>query len=323
MPLTLEDNGAVARLELPASGGDAATAARVDVLLHGATVLRWSARGTERLFLSSKTPLDGSSAIRGGIPIVFPVFGSPSDHEDSQGLEALPKHGLARTARWTLQQQQQQQQSARADAGADASSGQDEHVTATFTLSSGDIGAAAKAYPWAFELAYTVTLTRSALRTSLHVRNTSPSGSQQPSMRFQALLHNYLRVPSALTASVAGLAGQSFKDKTDDGKVKQLAGDDVVVVLAGKASDAVYLGPTPQRVDLCYVEAPGGVRLAATDNMPNTTVWNPAEEGARGIADLHPGGWKEYVCIEPGKVVGFEQLPAGQTWVASQTLQAY
>ena len=46
----------------------------IEVLLHGATVISWkSAQGKENLFLSSKAHLDGSKAVRGGIPLVFPV----------------------------------------------------------------------------------------------------------------------------------------------------------------------------------------------------------------------------------------------------------
>lgn len=163
----------------------------------------------------------------------------------------------------------------------------------------------------------TRTLTASSLTTSLNITNAG--SSSQPPMRFQTLLHNYLRVPSALTASVSGLSGQSFKDKTDSGKVKPLQQDKIV--LQGNESDAVFLGPAPPSVDLSYVDGSGGLRLTRSENLPNTTVWNPAEAGANGIADLHPGGWKEYICIEPGKVVGFQEIGAGETFVASQRLE--
>lgn len=47
---------------------------RAEVLLFGATVISWkSANGKENLFLSEKAALDGSKAVRGGIPVVFPV----------------------------------------------------------------------------------------------------------------------------------------------------------------------------------------------------------------------------------------------------------
>jgi hypothetical protein len=49
----------------------------VEILLHGATVTSWkSASGEENLWLSDKAILDGSKAVRGGIPVVFPVSAS-------------------------------------------------------------------------------------------------------------------------------------------------------------------------------------------------------------------------------------------------------
>lgn len=54
------------------------TGERVEVLLHGATVISWiSANGKDNLFLSSKAHLDGSKPVRGGIPLVFPVSATP------------------------------------------------------------------------------------------------------------------------------------------------------------------------------------------------------------------------------------------------------
>jgi D-hexose-6-phosphate mutarotase len=38
---------------------------------HGATVISWKVNGEEKLFLSKLAILDGSKAIRGGIPLVF------------------------------------------------------------------------------------------------------------------------------------------------------------------------------------------------------------------------------------------------------------
>lgn len=141
MPVSLLSNNSVARLEL--HGG----AASADVLLYGATVISWKAKGQERLFLSSKTPLDGSSAIRGGIPLVFPVFGSPKDHDHNQGLEKLPKHGVARTSGWKLKQSTQSDE---------AGSSGECSTKASFVLSSNDIPDLSSIYQWPFELEYQV-----------------------------------------------------------------------------------------------------------------------------------------------------------------------
>ena len=45
----------------------------VEVLLYGATVISWKSNGKENLWLSKAAKLDGSKAVRGGIPVVFPV----------------------------------------------------------------------------------------------------------------------------------------------------------------------------------------------------------------------------------------------------------
>ena len=65
------------------SAGDGRVTARlpsgdsVDILLYGATVVSWKSNGgdTENLWLSEKAALDGSKAVRGGVPVVFPVSG--------------------------------------------------------------------------------------------------------------------------------------------------------------------------------------------------------------------------------------------------------
>lgn len=63
--VTIRDN----RIDATLPSGES-----VSVHLYGATVTSWKlANGEEQLFVSSKAILDGSKAIRGGIPVVFPV----------------------------------------------------------------------------------------------------------------------------------------------------------------------------------------------------------------------------------------------------------
>lgn len=47
----------------------------VEVLLFGATVTSWKSKGgkEENLWLSEKADLSGKKAVRGGVPVVFPV----------------------------------------------------------------------------------------------------------------------------------------------------------------------------------------------------------------------------------------------------------
>src|SRR5690606_20427979 len=64
------------------------------VALHGAQVLSWiPADGRERLFLGARAELAPGSAIRGGIPVIFPQF---SDRG------SLRRHGFARLLDWSF-----------------------------------------------------------------------------------------------------------------------------------------------------------------------------------------------------------------------------
>jgi glucose-6-phosphate 1-epimerase len=50
------------------------TGESVEVMLYGATVISWKdAGGNEKLWLSEASKMDETKAIRGGIPLVFPV----------------------------------------------------------------------------------------------------------------------------------------------------------------------------------------------------------------------------------------------------------
>jgi len=82
-----------------------------------------------------------------------------------------------------------------------------------------------------------------------------------------------------------------------------------------------------QGTDSLYENAPqdyeikwgsGGVRIK-TANLKDVVVWNPQEEG-RKLADMEDGGWKNYICVEPGFVRGFVKLNAGERWIGQQVL---
>lgn len=68
---------------------------KAEVCLFGGHVTAWQPEGhAPVLWMSEKSALDGSAAIRGGIPICWPWFGPV----DSKG-----RHGLVRTLNWTLE----------------------------------------------------------------------------------------------------------------------------------------------------------------------------------------------------------------------------
>src|SRR5437899_4254609 len=80
--------------ELPAIRLRTPEGAQAIVTLFGAQVVSWiPADGKERLFCSARSKLDGTKAIRGGIPIIFPQFAERGD-----GV----RHGFARLSTWRM-----------------------------------------------------------------------------------------------------------------------------------------------------------------------------------------------------------------------------
>ncbi|POM80846.1 Aldose 1-epimerase, partial [Phytophthora palmivora] len=90
----------------------------------------------------------GVNPIRGGIPVVFPNFGSAT---------GFPSHGFARITNWTL-------------ASVETAADETKPSVAKFTMAANDL--TRKIWPVDFELEYEVKLYSAQLETALHVHNT-------------------------------------------------------------------------------------------------------------------------------------------------------
>lgn len=147
------------------------------VNLNGATVTSWkTSSNVEQLFLSTAAKLDGSKPIRGGIPLVFPVFGPPpKDHATGK----LPQHGFARNNKWAFLGKSSSE---------NTGSKSDDSVKLDFGLSSQMLDEQTRSkWPHDFGLVYSVTLGKSRLETQLQVQN---QGTE--AFEFQCLFHSYL-----------------------------------------------------------------------------------------------------------------------------------
>ncbi|KAF2001934.1 galactose mutarotase-like protein [Amniculicola lignicola CBS 123094] len=275
----------------------------VEVLLYGATVTSWKSEGgkTENLWLSEKAALDGSKPVRGGIPVVFPVFGPPP--KSGHATSSLPQHGFARNSRWEFLGK-----SAAEDA-LDASS-----VKLDFGLSTTELSEEArKAWPFDFGLVYSVTLAKDSLQTVLNVRNEG-----EESFEFQVLLHTYLKISDISKVAINGLLGVSYVDKVLNATTHQQS--DASVTITGEV-DRVYAS-IPQ--DTTTVLEDGKPRFdVVRDNLSDTVVWNPWIEKAKGMGDFAPDeGYKQMVCVEVGAVDGWQKLEKGEVFEGGQTMKS-
>ncbi|KAM5343045.1 hypothetical protein ACJ41O_014011 [Fusarium nematophilum] len=274
------------------------TGESVEVLLHGATVISWKdPKGEEKLWVSEAAALDGSAPVRGGIPIVFPVFGTAPDHE---ATSKLPQHGFVRNSRWEF-------------LGKSTSEGSSESVKLDFGLSSESISDDFKAlWPYKFALIYSVSLDKDALNTTLVITNDG-----DVPFEFQTLLHTYFKISDISSIEVTGLEDATYIDKLADLKEETQS---AAVAFSGE-TDRIYTpanGPTHPVV----VSEAGAPRFRIVrDNLDQVVVWNPWVDKAAGIKDFEPkDGWKNMLCVEPGSVKGWQKLEKGDAFEAAQTI---
>jgi len=256
--------------------------ASVEVHFNGAHVTSWRpAPGHEEwLFLSGLAKTNEGASIRGGIPVIFPQFAAEGP---------LPRHGFARTSRWTLEE--------RGDPGVLA-----------FTLRDSDETRAI--WPASFLATLTVRIGGRALATTLDIENTG----QEP-FRFAAALHTYLRVDNVAEASIVGLHGGRYRVSTDLGELRVDA--DEVLHITGEM-DRVYVDAPPR---LTLREPRRELSIEST-NFPDAVIWNPGAAKAAAFDDMEPGGVRHMLCVEAGAIQAPVTLEPGRRWTGTQTLIA-
>ncbi|KAH7482462.1 hypothetical protein PRIC1_006856 [Phytophthora ramorum] len=279
---------------------------RAEVHLYGATVTSfYAAQEPARnvLFLSQKALLDGSKPIRGGIPLVFPVFGA---------AEGFPNHGFARVHHWKLSQ-------------LDQTVGDDKSPTvATFSLDvSDDIKAM---YPHDFALVYEVKLFANALATSLHIQNKSDE-----EIAFQALLHTYLSADDVRDGGVVveSLKGLTYHDKvaavqnTEERDVLGFAQETDSVYANAPSAVVVRMKRADGREQVVTIEKEAFIKSGAsqTPQDSDVVVWNPWADKAKAMSDFGDEEYPTMLCVEPGRVSEQQKLPAGQTFTLQQAIK--
>ncbi|KAI0473923.1 galactose mutarotase-like domain-containing protein [Xylariaceae sp. FL0804] len=276
----------------------------VEILLYGATVISWKDRaGNEKLWLSDAAKLDGSKPVRGGIPLVFPVFGTAPGHA---ATEKLPSHGFARNNKWEFLGKSSSESSP-------STGSSDASVKLDFGLSSATLSDDARAaWPYTFSAIYSVTLTPESLHTGIVITNDGDKAFE-----CQVLMHSYFRVKDISNIQVTGLEGSEYVDKVDGAKEKKLEGP---LSIAGEV-DSVF---TPAKgPSSAVVVSDGGspVLSIVRDNLKDLVVWNPWTEKAKGMGDFEPkDGFKNMICVEAGSVKGWNALEPGDAFEGAQLM---
>jgi glucose-6-phosphate 1-epimerase len=240
-----------------------------DLFLQGAHLATWQPTGQRPvLFLSEKSFFQPGKAIRGGIPIIFPWFGSRTATSESPRTDG-PSHGFARTEFWQLDFA--------------ALTGDDLHLSLSLAPN-----ALSRSLGFDhFRLAYQLTLGR-----NLHLRLTVVNDGPAP-LPIGEAFHTYLHVGDVEQAKIHGLDHTEYLDKTDNSR-RKLQSESAITPAA--ETDRLYLNTTsPITLDDPTLHR----RITVTKaNSNNTVVWNPWSTGTAALTDMTSEGWRQMLCIE-------------------------
>jgi glucose-6-phosphate 1-epimerase len=254
-----EEEGAVADLEVRT----AQCAGRITD--HGAQVLGWAPSGESAvLWLSSSAVFADDVAIRGGIPICFPWFGS------GRSGALAPAHGFARLVPWRR-----------------LSSTDDDGVVTVVHELTPPVGSCPD-FPYAYRAVLTACFGQ-RLDLALAIHNEG-----EVAFDYEAALHTYLAVADATALRIEGLEGAPYLDKVT-GTARVQEGP---ITISGEV-DRVYRSDGT----VVVVDTIGDRRIVvAKDGSRSTIVWNPGQDRARALADFGEAEWNSMVCVETANV---------------------
>ena len=269
--------------QLPAVTIRAADGAQATVTLYGGHLVSWqTSDGQERLFCSRDSALDGSRAIRGGVPVIFPQFGARGT-----GM----RHGFARVATWQLE-----------------STGEtDGAAWAQFILQHTDLPEAiAASWPWAFTLRLRVAVQGQSLELHLSVHNTG-----EQAFPFSAALHSYFAIDRLSEARVGGLQRVRYSDETPQDALQA----EEELQFSDKLDRIYYQLP-----GALTLQAGSATLRLEQQGFTDAVVWNPGAQDAAALPDLGDDEYQRFICIEPA-LIQPDLLAAGAEWTGRQRLE--
>lgn len=272
-------------LVVPGADGDA----RYGIYDQGAHTFAWRPDGQRPvLWVSGSTHLEPGKAVRGGVPVVFPWFGS------GRSGDQQPAHGFARVHPWTR------------DSVVDALE-ENGTLSVTHTLP--------RKYAEQLTDEFTCELKVTFSPTALELEMTVSNEGSAP-FSYEQALHTYLAVSDVRRVRVLGLEGQSWTDTVPGADPGPHVQDGPITIDA--QTDRIYHSP-----NTVVVEDPDWQRsiVVAKDGSADTVVWNPWVERAAAMADFGDHEWTQMLCIEAANIGDHAvSLDPGDMHTMSQTI---
>lgn len=254
---------------------------KAKVSLYGGQVLCWQPQREKNVFwLSKKAVFEQGKAIRGGIPLCWPWFGSHPDDSTAGN------HGFAREQLWQVEKIDISEK------GVEVSLiWQGEHISHLWPIS------CKLKQVLFFGQSFKQTLTMSNL-------------SDQDAY-FTGALHSYFAVSATKEVKVTALEQANFYDKLTE----QLREAQPLENGVGPVDRIYYTNHAVTIVDNRWKRT---IELKSF-NAQQWVFWNPGAETANKMADVHLGGEQEFVCLEAANTEK-QLLPAGKSVIMAQEI---
>ncbi len=233
--------------------------ATAKIALQGAHLFEYSVKGkSDLLWLSPMSAFEEGVAIRGGIPICWPRFGSLD--------ESMMQHGFARIFKFKLIEAKELNAQ-----------------TTLLSLRLSDSKESRALWSHAFELDVAFVITE-----TLEISLTTKNLDEHPFMITQAL-HSYFSVSDIENITIKGLQNCYYIDTLRDEKCKEQES-----ITITEEIDRVYID-TDETIELHDQQRL--IRLK-TLGSASTVVWNPWQQKCSKMSYMQKDAYREFVCIE-------------------------
>jgi glucose-6-phosphate 1-epimerase len=238
-----------------------------EIYLHGAHITHFQKNGEPPLlFMSPQSRFEAGEAIRGGVPICFPWFGSRA--------AGGPSHGLARILAWEL---------------VETTANPDGGVKVRLQLPQKSLGAEWSALKTEFIVTVADTLTVELITTNT---------SADKTLEIEDCLHAYFHVGDISAVSIMGLQGASYLDNAAGGNGERKTDNEAVLKIT-KETNRLYLN-TSSAVELRDEKLRRTIHVEKSGSQ-STVVWNPWTT-QKMPADFDSANHKNMVCVEAGNI---------------------
>ncbi|CAN0843481.1 Putative glucose-6-phosphate 1-epimerase [Linum grandiflorum] len=261
-----------------------------EVYLNGGQVISWKNEyGEELLFAVFKPP----TAMRGGIPISFPQFGTHG---------SLEQHGFARNTVWTIDKDPPPFPTVTCNKA---------FVDLILKPSEDD----PKSWPHRYEFRLRITLGPAGdLMLTSRIRNTNTDGKP---FTFTFSYNTYLHVTDISEVRIEGLETLDYLDNLRNRDRVTEQGD---AITFESEVDKVYLS-TPTKIAILDHERKRTYVLRK-DGLADAIVWNPWDKRAKTIVDLGDAEYKHMLLVGGACVENPITLKPGEEWKGRQELSA-